>query len=203
MCSLHQHWNLVKQHWGGPLRALPTGLIDKLRPLTLFACWHCFAAMPHHQSVLSALDESQSDLNHEAGGRSGKQRPQFSPHTDSGQKNSVSSLSKAVNVTVALLSVIDDRGSAYFWSWHVLPLLAGSPLCSILFTLFVLFLWPPQLSSAYGRGFFFSMPSVVQVCVTKSWVLFWKPWEFQSFSHLRFFFKLPHLRLPSHPLVLP
>lgn len=86
MCSLHQHWNLVKQHWGGPLRALPTGLIDKLRPLTLFACWHWFAAMPHHQSVLSALDESQSDLNHEAGGRSGKQRPQFSPHTDSGQK---------------------------------------------------------------------------------------------------------------------
>lgn len=70
--------------------------------------------MPHHQSVLSALDESQSDLNHEAGGTSGKQRPQFSPHTDSGQKNSASSLSKAVNVTVALLSVIDDRGSAYF-----------------------------------------------------------------------------------------
>lgn len=48
----------------------------------------------------------------------------------------------------------------------------------------------------------FSMASVVQVCVMKSWVLFWKPWEFQSFSHLRLFslhslllfFLLTHLR---------
>lgn len=159
MCSLHQHWNLVKQHWGGPLRALPTGLIDKLRPLTLFACWHWFAAMPHHQSILSALDESQSDLNHEAGGRSGKQRPQFSPHTDSGQKNSASSLSKAVNVTVALLSVIDDRGSAYFWSWHVLPLLAG--VLSVLFCLHYSSYFSDQPSCrVHMEGVFFPCPQL-------------------------------------------
>lgn len=41
------------------------------------------------------------------------------------------------------------------------------------------------------QGGVFSMPSVVQVCVMKSWVLFWKPSEFQPFSHLRFFSQLP------------
>lgn len=96
MCSLHQHWNLVKQHWGGPLRALPTGLIDKLRPLTLFACWHCFAAMPHHQSVLSALDESQSDLNHEAG---------VSVHTQTVAKKTLSPLCPKLSM----------------WLWHSCP----------------------------------------------------------------------------------
>lgn len=44
-----------------------------------------------------------------------------------------------------------------------------------------------------GRGF--SMPSVVQVCVMKSGVVFWKPSEFQSFSHLRFFLSAPSLLL--------
>lgn len=52
-----------------------------------------------------------------------------------------------------------------------------------------------------GRGF--SMPSVVQVCIMKSWVLFLKPSEFQPFSHLRFFSRLPSSPLPSHPRVLP
>lgn len=44
ICSLHQHWNLKKQHWGGPIRELPTDLIDKWRPLALLCCWCWFDA---------------------------------------------------------------------------------------------------------------------------------------------------------------
>lgn len=45
---------------------LPTGLIDKWKLLALLCCWCWFDVMPHHQSVVDTLDESQLNLTQKA-----------------------------------------------------------------------------------------------------------------------------------------
>ena len=174
-------------------RALPKGLIDKWGPLALpwllTLVW-CDASAS--VSLLNALDGSQPNLTQGAAGRSGNTGA-TGPSTHKGRPRNPP-LSEPVSGTEGLLSVIDDRGSAHFWSWHVLALLY---LVNIIL---IISLTSPAVECVgmcvcvcvcvrahTGRGF--SMPSAVQVCVMKSWVLFWKP------SALRF-------SSPSSPLLL-
>lgn len=70
---------------------------------------------------LNALDGSQPNLIQGAAGRSGN-TGYTDPSTHKGRPRN-SPLSEPVSGTEGLLSVIDDRGSAHFWSWHVLALL--------------------------------------------------------------------------------
>lgn len=69
--------------------------------------------MPHHQSVLNALDESKSKLIQEAVVKSGNTAAAGRKHQTK-KTSASSSLSEAVSMTEALLSVIDDQCPAYF-----------------------------------------------------------------------------------------
>lgn len=204
ICSLRRHWNLIFfLNTKGDLnercqQALQTRehhlLYSVVVDVGLMWC------LIISQTWTPWMSPTQTWLKTPQAGL-GTQPPLASLRTKSSRKKLCSGLSARLRATP---SMIDDRGAALLKltrvgsvGWESSPLYLVNIILIISLTNPAVERTNVCICAYTGRGF--SMPSVVQVCIMKSWVLFLKPSELQPFSHLRFFSQLPSSPLPSLP----